>query len=128
MPRFIVNLIRHTVRIRSATIKVKAPSEDAIMEEDWTHDSFNDIMEWEEVNTPGNTDEAEVLVEIDPDPTGEPDIDLGPVQEFPVDDLQAVLDYLEDEEKEVAKSHETVGDNHIVYHIRQLKAWLESQK
>ena len=49
MPRFIVDLHRHTVRIRSATIKVKAPSEDAIRELDWTHDSFNDIVEWEEI-------------------------------------------------------------------------------
>ena len=41
MPRFIVELCRHTVRIRNATVKVAAPNEDAIMEEDWTDDYVN---------------------------------------------------------------------------------------
>ena len=71
-------------------------------------------------DTPGNTDEAEIEVEIDPDPAEVPDIDLTPDQEFPVDDLQAVLDYLEDE-----KLH---GGETIVHYVEKLKAWLESQK
>lgn len=73
MPRYIVELYRHTVRIRSATIQVEAPSEEAIMEEDWTLD---DTIEWEDVPCNGNSDEAETIVEIDTNPTGEPDVDL----------------------------------------------------
>ena len=128
MPRFIVNLHRHTVRIRSATIKVKVPSEDAIRELDWTHDSFNDIVEWEEVDTPGNTDEADIEVEIDPDPAEVPDVDLTPDQEFPVDDLQAVLDYLEDPKLHMFMENEIIGGETIVHYVEKLKAWLESQK